>query len=213
MDFITAPVSTLVRGSLPRVAPLGPLPGELRVLVLRTAAERLLIAGLREHADCGPEYELDPGMATLEAAKDALGTVLAVCQGAEPIATIRCIPSGHGVTLTERLWRHLSTGTALLGPNSWEVGRLVMAPEHRRGDLFPRCMALALNEFLEQQKVEHFHGTCAARMTRLYRRLGFGVMGTTTSASGRESALIHAGVQEAARAMKVRLHTPAALLQ
>jgi hypothetical protein len=214
MHFATAtPSPALVGGSLPRFLPLAGPAGALRVQVLKSPAERRLIAGLREHADCGPEYELDPGMVALESKKDAIGTVLAICEGADPIATIRCIPSGHGVTLAERLWGHVTAGTEIVGANSWEVGRLVMAPEHRRGDLFPLCMALLMTEFVELEKVEHFHGTCAARMTRLYRRMGFGVVGTTTSTSGKESALIHARVQDVARALHLSVDTPAAVLQ
>jgi predicted GNAT family N-acyltransferase len=204
------------RASFPGLAPVVPvLPplGELTVQVLRTAAERQRIASLRRYADCGSEYELDPGMAALEKKKDSIGTVMAICREGEPIATIRVIPSGHGVTLTERYWAHLARGTALFAPTSWELGRLVIAPEHRRADLFPRCMALAMNEFVEHEDVEHFHGSCLMRMTRLYRRFGFTIVGSSASVGGKECALIHARVTDVARALKVPVHAPAAVLQ
>ena len=192
-------------------APLKPL-GELSAQILRTPAERLRIAGLRRFADCVSEYELDPGMAALEKKKDKLGTVLAICEDGEPIATIRVIRSGQGLTLTERFWGHLAAGSELLGPTSWELGRLVVAPEHRRADLLPRCLALAMGEFLEQEDVEHFHGSCLMRMTRLYRRFGFTVVGTSDAPGGKECALIHARVADVARVLKVTVDTPVAML-
>jgi len=180
-----------------------PALGDLSVQVLRSAADRLLIAPLRQYADCGSEYELDPGMAALEKKKDALGMVMAILQDGEPIATLRLIPSGHGVTLTERYWGHLAAGAGILGPDSWEVGRLVMAPENRRADLLPRCLALALAEFVEQAEPLQFHASCLTRMTRLYRRFGFSMVGSSTSSGGKECALIQARVHEVARALKV----------
>lgn len=205
--------TAFARGSFPGLPAVVPALGDLSVQVLRTAADRLLIAPLRQYADCGSEYELDPGMAALEKKKDSLGVVMAILQDNLPIATLRLIPSGHGVTLTERYWGHLAAGTDILGPDSWEVGRLVMAPENRRADLLPRCLALALTEFAEQAEAQQFHASCLTRMTRLYRRFGFSTVGTSTSGSGKECALIHAGVHEVARALKVSGLHPAPVLQ
>lgn len=200
-------------GHFPGLPPVVRPRGELSVQVLRTAADRLLIAPLRQYADCGSEYELDPGMAALEQKKDSLGVVMAICQDGEPIGTIRVIPSGHGVTLTERYWGHLAAGTELVAPGSWELGRLVMAPEHRRADLLPRCMAAAMNEFLEFEDVAHFHGSCLMRMTRLYRRFGFSIVGTSDSSSGKTCALIHARVQDVVRMLKLSAPVTSAVLQ
>lgn len=201
------------QGHFQGLPPVVPPMGDLTVQVLRTPADRLLIAPLRRYADCGSEYELDPGMAALEQKKDSLGVVMAICQQGEPIATLRVIPSGHGVTLTERYWGHLAAGTELVAPGSWELGRLVIAPEHRRADLLPRCMALAMNEFLEFEEVAHFHGSCLMRMTRLYRRFGFAIVGTSDSSSGKTCALIHARVQDVARMLKLPALAPSAVLQ
>ena len=145
----------------------------LTIQCLRTSADRLLIADLRQYADSGSEYELDPGMAAFEKTKDALGLVMCVLQRGLPIATLRFIPSGHGGTLTERYWDPAVAGTRLLRGGSWEVGRLVMAPENRRPDLLARCLAMSLAALVEQAEVERFHASCLLRMTRLYRRFGF----------------------------------------
>lgn len=184
-------------------------PDELSALVLHTPADRAVVADLRRHADVQTEYEVDPGMAALEGLKDELGVVIGVLQGDLPIGTIRFIPAGHGVTLTERFWAHASARTVLVGPESWEVGRLIMAPEHRRADLLPRCMALTFIELLRHARVQHMHASCHLRMTRLFRRFGFGIHATAVSPSGKDCALIHGPVHAVADALKVPLLIPA----
>jgi hypothetical protein len=193
--------------------PVAPGTGQLSIQVLKMPEERLIIAPLRKYADFESEYELDPGMAAFEKTKDLIGIVMAIFQDGLPIATIRFIPGGHGVTLTERYWGDISRGTEVLGPNNWEVGRLVMAPENRRADLLPRCLAMSLVELLDHAEVDSFHASCLTRMARLYRRFGFAVQGTSMSGSGKECALIHARVEDVARAFRIPLHQEAAVLQ
>lgn len=76
-------------------------------------------------------------MAAVDPVKDALGLVMAFYRDGEAIATMRFIPTGHGITLTERWWSGYVTERALLGHQSWEVGHLVMAPEHHQDDCCP----------------------------------------------------------------------------
>lgn len=175
----------------------------LSATALQGPVERLLVKHLREQADVQTEYEVDPAMAGLEDYKDDIGVVLAIMQGAEPIGTIRFVPAGHGVTLTERFWGHASAGTVLVGPHSWEVGRLIMAPEHRNADLLPRVMTMSFLELLQHATVHHFHASCHMRMTRLFRRFGFHIHTRATTGSGKDCALIHGEVDAVARALKV----------
>ena len=205
--------ASMLTRDLGGLVPAGPGLGELSIQVLKMPEERLIIDPLRKYADFESEYELDPGMAAFEKKKDAIGIVMAIFQQGLPIASIRFIPGGHGVTLTERYWGHLSHGTDMLGANNWEVGRLVMAPENRRADLLPRCLALSLVELLDHAEVEHFHASCLSRMARLYRRFGFATQGSSLSSSGKECALIHARVDDVARAFKVPLRQEVAVLQ
>jgi hypothetical protein len=184
----------------------------LSIEVLDTFTSRTVIEPLRRFADFESEYELDPGMAALESRKDRLGIVMAISQHAVPIATIRFIPAGHGLTLTERFWSAAITDPEIVGRNSWEVGRLVMAPEHRRADLLPRCMSMALTELLDRADVRHFHASCLVRMTRLYRRFGFATH-CTSSVSGKDCALIHGPVERVAQALKVPVEAASAMLQ
>lgn len=193
--------------AMPHVLHAPPLPrqaSELSVGILRTPEERQAIAHLRQYADFRSEYELDPGMASLEAVKDALGIVMAISLRDEPIATIRFIPTGHGVTLTERFWPDLIKEPEILDIASWEVGRLVMAPEYRRADLLPQCMALSLVELLGHVEVRHMHASCLMAMTRLYRRFGFDVHALRSKA-GKDCALIHGSVARVAAALKVQI--------
>lgn len=215
MDF-NPQLSSTVLARAPGVGTLVPaVPGigRLSVQVLKTATERLMIEPLRQYADIGSEYAVDPGMAALDKKKDGLGVVMAILQDGLPIGTIRFIPGGHGVTLTERWWADVAMGTEVLEPNNWEVGRLVMAPEHRRGDLLPRCMAMSLMELLEHVEVEHFHASCHLLMARLYRRFGFTTHAKKFTPDGKEAALIHGRVAEVAHALKVPLQLEAAVLQ
>lgn len=176
----------------------------LSAMVLHTRAQRLMVAHLRALADTQTEYEIDPAMASMEDQKDELGVVMALMLGSEPIGTIRFIPTCHHVTVTERFWGHASAGTALIGADSWEVGRLIMSPDHRRGDLLPACMALAFAELVQTVKVRHLHGSCHMRMMRLYRRFGL-QLHTTATFKGAECALVHGDVHAVARALKVDL--------
>lgn len=174
----------------------------LRALVLPTRADRMRIAHLRDLADFKSEYQLDPTLATLEESKDDAGVVMALMRDEEAIATIRFIPSGQGLTLTERFWSDLVKDPAILGPNSWEVGRLVMAPEHRRADLLTPLLRLALKELALREEVVHMHGSCLMRMTRLYRRFGFQIHALRQHA-GLDIALVDAPLAASARAFHI----------
>lgn len=207
MELTTNTLSSavLARGGYGGLIPAVPATSQLSIQVLKTPFERMLINPLRKYADFSSEYELDPGMAALDQKKDSIGIVMAIFQAGVPIGTIRFIPGGHGVTLTERYWGHLAEGSDVLGPNNWEVGRLVMAPEHRRADLLPLCMSMSLAELLDHVEVEHFHASCLTLMARLYRRFGFSLVGKAKAPSGWEAALIHGHVDTVARALKVPL--------
>ena len=208
----SASLHLAARQLVPCLMPGSLQPAQLSIQTLRTASERLLISDLRQYADFGSEYEHAPGMAAFEKRKDDLGVVMCILQGGIPIATIRFIPAGHGVTLTERYWGPSIAGTCILQGGSWEVGRLVMAPENRRPDLLVQCLAMSLTELLEQAEVDQFHASCLCRMTRLYRRFGFTTVTRGGFASGQECALIHADVAGVAAALKVPL-AQGALLQ
>jgi predicted GNAT family N-acyltransferase len=177
----------------------------LNIQVLRTREERMTVAHLRTLADTTTEYQTDPDLAALEEVKDEIGLVMALKLGEKPIGTIRFTPAGHNMTVTERFWGHASAGTELVGPDSWEAGRLIMSPEHRRGDLLPLCMAKAFTALIRHTKVRHLHGSTHMRLMRLYRRFGFHIHTVFTTSDGKKCALLHGEVNTVARALKINL--------
>jgi len=93
------------------------------------------------------------------------------------IGTIRYIPCRYDLTLTEQLLRPRVAADAALWRDSWEVGRLVLAPQYRSGqDLLRRCLYLTLYELCRQDRVGNLLASCSHVLSRLYRRFGFSVL-------------------------------------
>ncbi|MGZ5180475.1 MAG: N-acyl amino acid synthase FeeM domain-containing protein [Ramlibacter sp.] len=92
----------------------------------------------------------------------------------ELIGTIRIVPVGYGLTLTETLMPHAGTNAPAFEPGDWEVGRLVLAPEYRSDvDALRHCLHLALQYACSHAPVGRLFATCTHVLSRLYRRFGF----------------------------------------
>jgi len=176
----------------------------LRLRVLRTAREREAIAGLRRHAAFGVEQDLGLGLKPFELTRDELAVVTAVYREERPLATLRFVPTGHGLTGAERLQEKIAFDASILGEGSWEVGRVIMEPEDRHPDLLLECLKVTLEELMQFQDVRHFHATTTLAMARLWRRVGMRTVFIATGASGARYALVHGRVQDVAAA----LHLP-----
>lgn len=174
----------------------------LRFQVLRTAKERQAIAALRRHAAFGVEQDLGLGLVPFEQKRDEIGLVTAVSRGAQPIATLRVVPTGHRLTGAERLLDTNDFDDTILGKGSWEVGRVIMEPEDRHPDLLVQCLALMLEEVMQLEDVRHFHATTTLAMARLWRRVGMRTVVTTTGASGTRYSLVHGTVDAVASALQ-----------
>ena len=170
---------------------------------LRTPEQRMAIAGLRKLAAFGVEQDLGLGLAALEHVRDEVGVVMAVYREGRAIATLRLVPTGHQLTGAERLSRNVEFDTEFLGAGSWEVGRVIMAPEERHPDLLLQCLSLAMTDFMRTQDVRHFHATTTLPMARLWRRVGMRTTLTTTGESGTRYALVHGRVLDVAAALNV----------
>lgn len=60
---------------------------------------------------------------------------------------------------------------------SWEVGRLVLAPEYRAGpEVLKRCLFVTLIHLLRTTRIENVFAVCTPVLARLYRRLGCSVI-------------------------------------
>lgn len=102
-----------------------------------------------------------------------MGIVCGFELGGEWIGTIRIVPLGHGLTLTETLMPHAGDVPAIEG-GDWEVGRLVLAPEYRADvDALRHCLRVALEYGFESSDIRHLYATCTHVLSRLYRRFGF----------------------------------------
>jgi hypothetical protein len=159
------------------------------------------IAELRKLAAFGVEQDLRLGLAPLERDRDQVGLVAAVCRGERVLATLRFVPTGHGLTGAERLFEKEPFDKRILGAGSWEVGRLIMAPADRHPEILSRCMEVALHGLLKLQDVRGFHATTTVAMSRLWRRFGMRTVLTTLGDSGTRYALVHGLVEDVARAM------------
>ena len=60
---------------------------------------------------------------------------------------------------------------------SWEVGRLVMAPQYRAGpDVLRRCLFLTLVHLIQTTEIRNVFAVCTPLLSRLYRRFGCSVI-------------------------------------
>ena len=180
----------------------------LRFKVLRTPQERTAIAGLRRHAAFGVEQDLGLGLTPFEQTRDDLGLVTAVYRDGRPLATLRFVPTGHGLTGAERLLASIPFDETILGQGSWEVGRVIMEPEDRRPDLLLDCLTVTLENLMQMEDVRHFHATTTLAMARLWRRVGMRTVLVANGATGARYALVHGRVSDVAAAL--HLPVPAA---
>ena len=90
-----------------------------------------------------------------------------------------------------------------LREESWEVGRLVLAPRYRSGpDALKRCLFLTLVHLIDHTDVENLFASCTPLLSRLYRRFGFNVVVKDASCdAGGTYHLIHGTVPDVLRAL------------
>ncbi len=86
---------------------------------------------------------------------------------------------------------------------SWEVGRLVLAPQYRAGpEALKRCLFLALVYLVRNTDIQNLFASCTPLLGRLYRRFGFTVLvKDACEGSGESYSLIHGSVPVVLRAL------------
>lgn len=108
-----------------------------------------------------------------------------------------------GLTLTETLLAQSDTLLPALPKASWEVGRLVLAPEYRSDpEALTRCLFLSLSYLCRHADAQNLYASCSHVLSRLYRRFGFSAFARDVVLSGTQKSytLIHGdapGVLEA----------------
>ncbi len=124
----------------------------------------------------------------------------------ERLGTIRIVPLGYGLTLTEQLLPQAGASAPSIQKGEWEVGRLVLAPEYRSDvNALRHCMNLALEYACTQARVDGLWATCTHSLSRLYRRFGFNVLARDVPLPGTAKAytLIRGGARDMAIALGV----------
>ena len=179
--------------------------GRYTFKVLRTEHEKTAIAELRKLAAFGVEQDLCLNLAPLEQVRDEFGVVAALYEGERLVLTLRFVPTGRGLTGAERLFEREPFDANIIGAGSWELGRVIVAPEDRHPDLLLPCLTAALHAFWGIQQVRQFHATTTLAMARLWRRFGMRTVLTTTGESGTRYALVHGLVEDIAAVMGVTL--------
>lgn len=185
------------------VGSTSPLRGQqpLSMHLLRGPQDRQSIAHLRRLSPSGVEDDLGLGLAPFEAVRDQIGMVLAYQRDHRVVATLRFVPSGRGMTGLERLPGKTALPPNILSPGSWEVGRVVVAPEERHNDILAQCFSIALMEILRTQVVQRFYAIATPVVARLWRRYGMQLATTVHGASGQEYKVVVGRVADVAAAL------------
>jgi predicted GNAT family N-acyltransferase len=98
------------------------------------------------------------------------------CRGAV-FGTVRVLPMNLGLAPCDDVLDREPHLTAGIRAHAWEVGRLVLAPDHRAGpELLRRCLALTLLDMVDHAPVQNIFASCRPALARLYRRFGYTVL-------------------------------------
>jgi hypothetical protein len=119
------------------------------------------------------------------------------------IGSIRLIPMNQGLAPCEKMLQRQSLLPAHCYESSWEVGRLVLAPQYRSSpEALKRCLFLTLLYLVRTCDIENLFATCSPLLGRLYRRFGFSVIVKDACEGTAESfSLIHGPVPVVLRAL------------
>lgn len=103
-----------------------------------------------------------------------MGIVCAFELAGDLIGTIRIVPMGYRLTLTEALLQQLGPQAPDAVTGDWEVGRLVLAPEHRSDvEALRHCLSLAIIHARHHASIGYLYASCTHVLSRLYRRFAF----------------------------------------
>lgn len=115
-------------------------------------------------------------------------------RGGQLVGTIRLVPMGQGLTLTDTLLEQLGPQAPSHTGTRWEVGRLVL-DEANRSDVeaLRQCLFLSLDYACSITRVDHLYASCTHVLGRLYRRFAFSSFASDVLLAGTEKryTLIH----------------------
>lgn len=111
---------------------------------------------------------------------------------------------GHRLTLTELLLQGGVPEYVEPAVGSWDVGRLVLAPEYRSDvGALRHCLFIALKYACQHVQIDGIYASCTHVLGRLYRRFGFTVFAKNVPFPGTEKtyALIHGSTSKVLTAL------------
>ena len=119
------------------------------------------------------------------------------CAG-EFVGTIRFLPMGLGLAPCEALLRRQPDFAIEDYEDSWEVGRLVHAPQYRSApEALKQYLFLTFMCLARDTPAKNFFASCSPLLSRLYRRFGFSVLVRDACGnSGGAYSLIHGRLPE-----------------
>lgn len=123
-----------------------------------------------------------------------MGFVGAFERAGRLIGTIRLVPMGLGLTLTDTLLEQLGPQAPTHHGTCWEVGRLVLDEAHRSDvDALRRCLFLSLDYACSLTQVDNLYASCTHVLGRLYRRFAFSSFAADVPLAGTDKryTLIH----------------------
>jgi predicted GNAT family N-acyltransferase len=151
----------------------------------------------------GVEDDLGAGLMPYEALRDDVGVVTGLYHRDKLVATMRFVPSGYRLTAAERLGSSVAKLPEVARAGSWEVGRLIVAPDERSPELLHRCLALSLRALARRNEIAGFYAIATFSMARLWRRFGMHPVATLTGASGKTFLLVAGALPDVSAALEV----------
>ncbi len=116
--------------------------------------------------------------------------------------SMRFLPT-VGRTMVNEHFSHLSDGVHIIHPLIWECTRFCISPDNGNPGNTAAALMLAGCEMGLRFGLQHSVGVFDARMTRIYRRIGWSPEILGTEGTGREA--ISVGLWEYSEAVKLRL--------
>jgi hypothetical protein len=120
------------------------------------------------------------------------------------------VPMGRQLTLTDTLCAQLGEAAPPITSCDWEIGRLVLAPEHRSDvNALGRCLYLALSHSCAHTQVDNYYASCTHVLGRLYRRFEFKAFARDVPlpGSGKSYTLIRGVPAQIAAALEAKLRS------
>ena len=114
----------------------------------------------------------DPVYNQQETKRDKESVVFLFIKKGSPVGTLRATPIGRNLSVIEEK-AHLFPSFNPEENCAWELGRLIVIPEHRKFTTIKSCLNQSLKWFKENYDGLHFYATCHPKLFPLYKKWNF----------------------------------------